>query len=76
MKDLKRRLHRLEKQSGTNFGPRIIYLMPNLESEEPDETPYSAKITSELWAHSHGRPLMDQEIAALRIQYKNTRIYT
>ena len=48
--------------------------MPNLEYEEPDETPYSAKITSEMWAHSFGGPLRDQEIAALRMQYKDTRI--
>ncbi len=48
--DLERRLHRLEKRSGTNSGPRIIYLMPNFEAEEPDKTQYRAKITSGPWA--------------------------
>lgn len=70
--DIDRRLRRLEKRSGTNFARRIIYLHPNLEAEEPDETPYCAKITSELWAYSFGGPLKDEEIADLRAEYKDT----
>jgi len=49
MKGLERRLERLERETRPKFERQIIYLMPNLKLEEPDETPYSAKITSKLW---------------------------
>lgn len=47
---------------GLKPGPRLIYLTPNLEAEEGEETPYCVKLSSEVWAHVFGRPLSNDEV--------------
>ena len=46
---------------GRKHGQRLIYVMPNLEEGECEETPYMVKISSDLWAHVFGGPLTDKE---------------
>jgi len=53
------RIERLEQRMGVKPGPRLIYLMPNLEPDEPEETPYLVKLSSDVWAHVFGAPLSD-----------------
>jgi hypothetical protein len=50
-------------------GPRLIYLMPNLEAEEGEETPYCVKLSSEVWAHVFGRPLSSDEVKKLKAEF-------
>jgi len=50
---------------------RFIYILPNLEEEEDEETPYKVKISSDLWAHAMaGGPFTSDEIRELREKYK------
>lgn len=63
------RIERLEQRMGVKPGPRLIYLMPNLEPDEPEETPYLVKLSSDVWAHVFGAPLSDEEIRNLREEY-------
>jgi hypothetical protein len=71
VKGLAGRLERLEKRMGAKQGPRLIYLMPNLEEEEDEqETPYCAKISSDVWAHVFGSGrLTMEEIHRLKEEY-------
>jgi hypothetical protein len=64
------RLTRLEQRMGTKHAPRLIYLTPNLEGDETEETANSVKISSELWAYvfSSG-PFTKEEIDKLREEY-------
>ena len=63
------RLTRLEKWTGTKHGPRLIYITPNLEGDESEETAYSVKISSELWAEAFGGPFTKEEIGKLKEEY-------
>jgi hypothetical protein len=63
------RLTRLEQRMGTKHAPRLIYLTPNLEGDETEETAYSVKISSELWAEAFGGPFTKEEIDKLREEY-------
>jgi hypothetical protein len=58
---------------GVQPGPRLIYLTPNLELDEPEETPYLVKLSSDVWAHVFGAPLSDEEIRNLRKEYNGER---
>jgi hypothetical protein len=63
-------MSRFEQRMGTKRRPRLIYLTPNLERDESEETPYSVKISSELWAEAFGGgPLTSEEIRQLREEY-------
>jgi hypothetical protein len=73
MNRLQRRLERLEQQTRAKPGAPLIYLMPNLEEGEGQETPYSVKISSELWAHAFGAPLTEDDIRELRVEYGDER---
>ena len=70
MNNLDRRIERLEKMARVKQGPRLIYIGPNLEDGEGEETPYMVKISSELWAHVFGAPLSVEEIRKLREERK------
>jgi hypothetical protein len=67
------RVTRLEQRMGTNHRPRLIYITPNLEEDESEETPYSVKISSELWAEAFGGPFTREEIGKLREEYAEER---
>jgi hypothetical protein len=68
-----RRIERLEQRMGVKPGPRLIYLTPNLEPDEPEESPYLVKLSSDVWAHVFGAPLSDEEIRNLREEYNEER---
>ena len=70
MTDLDRRIERLERRTGVKCGPRTIYITPNLESEDPEETPYLVKLSTDLWANVYGEPLSDDGVRKLRQEYK------
>ena len=42
-------------------GPRVIYLTPWLDADEPEESPYLVKLSAALWAHVFGAPLSEAE---------------
>jgi hypothetical protein len=55
---------------GTKHAPRLIYLTPNLEGDDTEETAYSVKISSEVWAHVFGTgPSTTEEVDKLREEY-------
>ena len=66
MSNLYRRIERLEQRMGVKPGPRLIYLTPNLEDADAEETPYQFRISSGVWASVFGGPLTDEEIRKLR----------
>ena len=51
MSNLLRRIERLEKL-GQKHEQRFIYILPNLEEKEYEETPYKMKVSPDLWAHA------------------------
>jgi hypothetical protein len=67
------RVTQLEQQMGTKHGPRLIYITPNLEEDESEETAYSVKVSSELWAEAFGGPFTKEEIGKLREEYAEER---
>ncbi len=69
MTRFRRRLDRLEQRMAVKPGPRLIYLIPNLEAEEGEETPYFVKLSSEVWAHVFGRPLSTEEVKKLKDEF-------
>ena len=69
MSRTEQRLQRLERRMGLKPGPRVIYLMPNLEADEGEETPYCVKLSSEVWAHVFGRPLSNDEVKKLKDEF-------
>lgn len=69
MSRTEQRLQRLERRIGLKPGPRLIYLMPNLEADEGEETPYCVKLSSEVWAHVFGRPLSSDEVKKLKDEF-------
>ena len=69
MARFERRLDRLEQRMAVKPGPRLIYLMPNQEAEEGEETPYRVKLSSEVWAHVFGRPLSSDEVKKLKAEF-------
>jgi hypothetical protein len=73
IKNLSRRIERLEEMVVPKHGPRAIYIMPNLEEEEPEEGPGLVKLSSSLWAHIWGAPLTADEIRKLKEEYKEDR---
>jgi hypothetical protein len=73
MGSFEQRLMQLEQQMGTQPRPRLIYITPNLEEDESEETPYSVKISSELWAEAFGGPFTKEEIDKLREEYAEER---
>jgi hypothetical protein len=74
MSALKRRLDRLERRTEIKPGSRIIYLTPNLDSEEPEESPYLIKLSPDVWANVFGAPLSEEEVRQLKEDYKHGRI--
>jgi hypothetical protein len=56
---------------GMKSRQRIIYLTPNLQGDKAKETPYTVKISSEVWAHVLGNsgPFTKEEIDRLRETY-------
>lgn len=54
MSNLDRRIKWLEQRMGAKQGQRLIYIVPNLEEGEGEETPYQVKISSVLWAYAFG----------------------
>jgi hypothetical protein len=72
MTALERRLERLEQRMEIKPGPRVIYLTPWLDADEPEESPYLVKLSADLWAHVCGAPLSEGEIRKLREQYNRT----
>ena len=50
-------------------GARLIYLMPNLEADEDEETPYKVKLSSVVWAHVSGTPLSSDEVKKLKDEF-------
>lgn len=66
MGSLEQRLARLEQRVEVKPGPRLIYLMPNLEDADGEETPHQFRISSGVWASVFGGPLTDEEIRKLR----------
>jgi hypothetical protein len=74
MKNLERRIERLENELTAKHGPRSIYIHPNL-GEEEEETPYQVQVSSELWAYAMGGgPFTDEEIRQLREEYSEESI--
>jgi len=71
MKNLDRRVEWLEEKLGARPGPRLIYLMPNLELDEPDETPHLVKLSSDIWANIYGAPLNADERQALKHEFRS-----
>ena len=71
MNRFERRLARLELRIGIKAGPRLIYLMPNLEEDEPEESPYLVKLSSEMWAHVSGPGLSNGEIEKLKEEFRS-----
>jgi len=65
----KQRLQRLERRMGVKPGPRLIYLAPNLEASEGEETPYFVKLSSEVWAHVFDRPLSSVEVKKIKDEF-------
>jgi hypothetical protein len=70
------RLQRLERRIGLKPGPRLIYLMPNLEADEGEETPYRVKLSSEVWAHVFRRPLSSDEVKKLTDEFGRSNDFT
>jgi hypothetical protein len=73
IKNLDHRIGRLEEMVVPKYRPRLIYIMPNLEAEEPEEGPGFVKISSSLWAWVIGAPLTADEIRKLREEYSEER---
>lgn len=69
IKNLNRRIERLEEMVVPKHGPRLIYIMPNLEEEEPEEGPGLVKLSSSCWAHVFGEPLIPDKIWRLKQDY-------
>jgi hypothetical protein len=70
MNALERRVDRLERRTEIKPGSRIIYLTPNLDSEEPEESPSLVKLSPDVWAHIAGAPLNEAEVRQLRVDYE------
>jgi hypothetical protein len=66
MSGFEKRIERLEKQTGVKPGPRLIYITPNLEDDDSEETPYSIKLSPGVWAEICGAPLSEEEIRSLK----------
>ena len=64
MNALARRIERLERRTTVKVGPRLIYITPNLEPHEIEESPYLVKLSSDLWAHVFGAPLKTMRFAS------------
>ena len=73
MNTLERKVKRLEQRMGVKPGPRMIYLTPNLEDADGEETPYQFRISSGVWASVFGEPLTDEEIHKLREEHNEER---
>ncbi len=50
MKNFERRIERLENKLAAKYGPRFVYIHPNL-GEGEEETPYQVQVSSDLWAY-------------------------
>ena len=46
MNALARRIERLERRTTVKVGPRLIYITPNLEPDELEESPYLVNFLS------------------------------
>jgi hypothetical protein len=61
------RLARLERAAGAkHWEQQLVYLGPNLESDDAEETPYSVRIEPGVWAEAFGRPFESEAIAKLK----------
>jgi hypothetical protein len=68
------RLGRLEQRMGVKQRRTVIYITPNLEKDEGEDTPYEVKISSVLWAHAFGGgSFTEDEILWLREEYGDNR---
>ena len=67
----KQRVERLEQKTGTNPGPQMIYLTPNLKPEGDDsqETAWSVNIAPGVWAKAFGAAFTAEQVDALRKEY-------
>jgi hypothetical protein len=72
MKQLEGRLARLEERIRVKPGERLIYFMPNLEEDEPAESPGLVKLSPEVWAHVFGPWLSRVEIEKLREEFRSS----
>jgi hypothetical protein len=61
-----RPVERLKEALGVKRLRRFIYITNLLEEGEGEETPYTVKVSSELWPHATGGPFTSDEIRALR----------
>ena len=74
MKNLERRIERLENKLALRHCLRLIYVYPHPD-EEDEETPYQIQLSSDLWAHAtRGGPFTEEEIRQLREKYSEERI--
>ena len=65
MNGLRRRIERLERQSGANRG-QMVYFGPNLEDDDSEETPWSINIRPGEWATAFGAPFSSEDIERLK----------
>ena len=74
MKNLERRIERLEDKLSPKYGPRLIYIYPHPDEEE-EETPYQIQVSSELWAHAmRGGPFTEEEIRRLKEKHRGEKV--
>src|SRR5262249_30903456 len=69
MSNLNRRIERLEKRIGTRVGPQLIYITPNLQPDDSEETPWSVRVAPGVWAKAFGAPFSSEDIERLRREY-------
>ena len=69
MMHLDRRIDLIEQRLEPAHGSQLIYITPNLEEDEPADTPYSVKISPSLWAYAFGRAFSPEDIRQLRREY-------
>jgi hypothetical protein len=68
---LDRRLEQLEQRMGVKPRRRLIYLGPNLEESDTEETPYRVQLSSEIWAHVFGAGFSNNEVEKLKQEFRN-----
>lgn len=70
MNNLSRRIERLEQRLSAQHGEQqLVYVGPNLESDDSEETPWSVKIAPGVWAMAFGARFTAEQIDALRKEY-------
>ena len=64
----------MEQRTQIKQGRRLIYITPNLQPDELQESAYLIKLSSDVWARVFGDPLSDEEIRKLREEYSEEGI--